>query len=237
MFIANSLQSTIKPSTFEPLNNGIWYYNFNINKKTIDTVDNELNPIQETVYDFVQVRINGHPTVSKCISEILKVYRDEDNTSLYDLLLSEGSNDQISDIKYSIKTDFGKVPKKSLLELSKEKVLRKIIEYDTSLNVNSFNLNGLSVWLDKDTRVGLMNSINIEKNSGKLESTLWFNGIKLIINCDEAIKMLSALELYALKCFNKTAEHKKTINSLTTLDEVENYNYKEGYPEKLNFSI
>jgi hypothetical protein len=56
-----------------------------------------------------------------------------------------------------------------------------------------------------------MNSLSIEKSSGKETSTLWFGNIKLTINTDAAIQMLSALELYALECYNKTAEHKLNI--------------------------
>lgn len=237
MFIAYKIQSNIKPKPLESLNNGIWYYNFNITSEVINTVDMEMRPVEQTIYKFVQVRINGVPTISKCFDAILKSYEDENKTTLYDVLLSEGSNDQIEDIKYMIKVDFGKAEEKSPLDIAKEKVIREIDNYDTSIEVNSFKLNGISVWLDKDTRVGLMNSINIEKAVGKSESTLWLNGIKLVVNCDAAIKMLSALELYALNCFNKTAEHKKSVNSLTKVNEVQKYNYKTGYPEKLDFKI
>jgi hypothetical protein len=48
--------------------------------------------------------------------------------------------------------------------------------------------------------------------------------------------MLSQLELYALSCFNKTAEHKAMVQSLESVEEVESYDYKTGYPEKLNLS-
>ena len=36
------------------------------------------------------------------------------------------------------------------------------------------------VWLDKSTRVGLINSLTIEKNAGKEISTLWFGNLKRI---------------------------------------------------------
>lgn len=94
----------------------------------------------------------------------------------------------------------------------------------------------MQVWLDKDTRVGLMNSINIEKAAGRETTTLWLNNINLTIECDMAIQMLSALELYALACYNKTAEHKNTISNLETIQEVNDYDYTIGYPEKLNLS-
>ena len=82
-----------------------------------------------------------------------------------------------------------------------------------------------------------MNSLTIEKNAGKEESTLWFNNICVTINCDAAIQMLSALELYALNCYNVTAQHKKTVEELTNVEDVINYDYTVGYPTKLNFNI
>ena len=53
------------------------------------------------------------------------------------------------------------------LEAVKNRKLAEIDEYDTSDNVNVLYLNGMKVWLDKDTRVGLMNSTNIAKNNNK----------------------------------------------------------------------
>ena len=37
MFTATKIKSTIKPAKFEPLNNGIWYYNYDIVEKTVMT--------------------------------------------------------------------------------------------------------------------------------------------------------------------------------------------------------
>ena len=122
------------------------------------------------------------------------------------------------------------------LEDSKRDKIKEIELYDSSEDVNSFKLNGVDVWLDKSTRVGLMNSTQIEKSAGHETTTLWLGGISLTINCDLAIQMLSQLELYALSCFNKTAEHKAMVQSLESVEEVESYDYKTGYPEKLNLS-
>ena len=122
------------------------------------------------------------------------------------------------------------------LDEVKAEVLAKIDAYDTSSTVNSFNLNGLPVWLDKDTRVGLMNSTQIEKAAGHETTTLWLGSVSLVINCDLAIQMLSALELYALECYNKTAEHKANVGKLMSIEEVEAYDYTAGYPEKLDLN-
>lgn len=237
MFKASKIESTIKPASFESLNNGVWYYNYDIVSKTVETTSMEGETVEETKYYYVQVRISGEPTLSKCYEAILKVYKDENNTSLYDSLLTEGANDQIEDINYNVKVDFNMAPEKSPLEKAKEEVTRAIEQYDTSDNVNSFSLNGVKVWLPKETRVGLMNSTTIEKNSGKEESTMWFNGICITVNCDAAIQMLSSLELYALACYNKTAEHKLAVSQLTEVSEVKAYDYTVGYPDKLSFTI
>ena len=52
------------------------------------------------------------------------------------------------------------------LEEAKEMLLTEIDDYDTSSTINGFMLNGLLVWLDKATRVGLMNSTTIERDLG-----------------------------------------------------------------------
>lgn len=89
----------------------------------------------------------------------------------------------IADIKYKVKLDFGLVEEKNPLEEAKKRILKEIDNYDTSDSVNSFYLNGTKVWLDKNTRVGLQNSIAIEKENGRSETTLWFNGSKIIVGC------------------------------------------------------
>ena len=117
------------------------------------------------------------------------------------------------------------------------KKVEEITTYDKSDKVNGFILNGLLVWLDKATRVGLMNSTTIAKAAGQETTTLWLKGIKLVVDCDKAIQLLSALEMYALECFNVTASHKAAVNELTTIEEVEVYDYKAGYPKMLEMSV
>ncbi len=123
------------------------------------------------------------------------------------------------------------------LEQAKSEKIAEITAYDTSDKVNGFMLNGLLVWLDKATRVGLMNSTNIAKAAGQQTTTLWLKGIKLVVDCDKAIRLLSALEMYALECFNVTASHKAAVGWLMSLEEVEAYDYKTGYPKMLEMNV
>ena len=123
------------------------------------------------------------------------------------------------------------------LEQVKADKIAEITAYDTSSSVNGFMLNGLLVWLDKATRVGLMNSTTIAKAAGQQTTTLWLGGLKLVVDCDKAIQLLSALEMYALECFNVTASHKAAVSELTTIEEVIAYNYRTGYPKMLEMSV
>lgn len=123
------------------------------------------------------------------------------------------------------------------LKAAKKAVVAEIEAYDASSAVNGFTLNGSLVWLDKATRVGLMNSTNIAKATGSATTTLWLGGARMVVPCDKAIQLLSALEMYALGCFNVTASHKAAVEALTTIDEVLAYDYTQGYPEQLKMEV
>ena len=165
--------------------------------------------------------LSGH-TFSK------ELYARVDSTFLdYTIVTSEEKNKAENSCKYEGKT----------LKEAKETCLNEIEEYDVSSSVNGFILNGMLVWLDKATRVGLMNSTTIAKAAGKQTTTLWLGGLKLVVDCDKAIQLLSALEMYALECFNVTASHKQAVSELTTIEEVEAYDYKAGYPKMLEMSV
>lgn len=125
----------------------------------------------------------------------------------------------------------------ALLTAAQREVLSAIETYDASDSVNAFMLNGQRVWLDKATRVGLMNSTTIAKAMGQATTTLWLGEAKLVVDCDKAIQLLSALEMYALECFNVTAAHKKAVTEMTTLEDVLGYDYTGGYPQKLTMEV
>ena len=131
----------------------------------------------------------------------------------------------------------GMTSEAALTAAAQKMVLAEIEKHDTSPSVNGFMLNGLRVWLNKDTRVGLMNSTSIAKAMGKTTTTLWFGGMQIEVNCDKAIGLLSALEMYALECFNVTAAHKKAVAEMNTVEEVLGYDYTKGYPAVLEMSV
>ena len=123
------------------------------------------------------------------------------------------------------------------LAQAKREKTAEIDAYDTSSAVNGFMLNGATVWLDKSTRVGLMNSTTITKAMGQPTTTLWLGESKMEVPCDTAIQLLSALEMYALECFNVTAAHKKAVSELNSIEEVEKYDITAGYPAQLKMEV
>ena len=108
--------------------------------------------------------------------------------------------------------------------------------YDSSDMVNQFSIDNVFGWLNKSTRVGLMNSINIEKEAGRSETSIWIGDTKFVLSIERAIDMLQQLELYALACFETTQKHTKAIQQLETKEEIEAYDFKTGYPGKLSFA-
>jgi hypothetical protein len=153
-------------------------------------------------------------------------YRDGDNTF----------NVETFKAKY-IETTKSKSEEVTALQLIKEAKIADLESFDSSDNINCFYLNGMPVWLDKDTRVGVMNSTRIQKDLGYQNTTFWIGTFKIEVPCDLAIQLLSSIEVYAMNCFNKTAEHKKTIGELTSISEVVKYDFEKGYPDKLNITI
>lgn len=125
----------------------------------------------------------------------------------------------------------------AVLAAAKSELETAITDYDSSSSVNAFKLNGIQVWLDKATRVGLMNSTTIAKSMGQQKTTLWLGSYQLEVDCDKAIQLLSALEMYALECFNVTAAHKKAVSELDNIEAVLTYDYKSCYPEKLKMEV
>lgn len=119
----------------------------------------------------------------------------------------------------------------------KELLLSLQTEYDNSAEVNSFYLNGKRVWLDKATRVGLFNILNIEKASNTETTTLWFNNNSIEIQVDKAIALLTMVEKYAKQCFDNTQKHYIEIKQLESIEDCLQYDITTGYPDILNITL
>lgn len=123
------------------------------------------------------------------------------------------------------------------LGMEKNVKLQEITEYDVSDNVNVFEFEGVTTWLNKETRVGLVNSITIEKTAHKETTTLYLNDVAYTIPVDVALSMLSELELYAIGCYRTTEEHKAAVLAETVIENVTNFDITADYPPHPVFTL
>lgn len=120
------------------------------------------------------------------------------------------------------------------IEVLKNILLEKISLYDNSENVNAFILGKDIFWLDKATRVGL----SLLFNSSEDDMISLATDKKIIeLPLEKAKEFLKKLEVYAGKCYLQTAKHKQNVSYLRTIEDIYNYNYTAGYPEKLILNV
>ena len=110
---------------------------------------------------------------------------------------------------------------------------QKINLYDTSIEVNSFLIGENKFWLDKATRVGLMHLANCSTDNIQLV----LGEQILTIPVDAAKNFLQQLEVYAGQCYLQTQKHLIAIKDLKTIEDIVNYDYTKGYPEKIKFEL
>jgi hypothetical protein len=91
------------------------------------------------------------------------------------------------------------------------------------------------MWLDKATRVGLKLRFETEIEDGETETTLWYNGVAFPLEINMAVKMLHAIEKYASRCYDNTQRHIGCVKQLENIEDIQNYDYRSGYPDKLHF--
>lgn len=123
------------------------------------------------------------------------------------------------------------------LAVTKMTKLEELERFDESFEVNSFKVNGNSMWLDKTVRVSLLQTSAMLEQGGTDEIDLWADFGKMTLKIAVLKQLIYAIELYAKSCYDVTAQHKFNIKSLTTQEDVYAYDFKTGYPEKLNFSL
>ena len=128
-----------------------------------------------------------------------------------------------------------KISEENMLKTEKINLKDMIERYDSSEDVNIFYVNDTPIWLDKATRSGLMLRFQAEIASGKTNTSLWYNGIDFTLTLDIAVQMLYAIEIYASECYDNTQRHLAEVDNITDPEDIKQYDYKAGYPEKLSF--
>lgn len=133
-----------------------------------------------------------------------------------------------------------------LLERAKQAKLMEIEEYDRSSSVNGFEVvipsgegedTVMEAWIDRETRADYKNSLDAAELLGRTEVTPVFNGIPLTLPVSLAKMALAQIQIYANQCYNVTEQHKAAVAQLQTIQEVEDFDITEDYPEKLQFEV
>ncbi|MCH5241805.1 MAG: hypothetical protein J1F67_05205 [Muribaculaceae bacterium] len=124
------------------------------------------------------------------------------------------------------------------LEEAKQEKIWQIAAYDTSSEVDSFTINkAIVAWLDPNTRADYKQSIEAAKLLGEENVTFFINGNEFTVPTNLAEFMLAQIQLYANRSYCVTERHKLNVEALESVEDVDSYDYKTGYPEKLNFDI
>lgn len=113
-----------------------------------------------------------------------------------------------------------------------------ISEYDSSSEVNGFTLNGTTMWLDKQTRTSLMQTVSAGEEDG--ETTLWSGTIPPVsFSMKNSVlkQILTELETYAKATYDVTQTHKATVCALNTAEEVLSFDIRADYPNLLTFDL
>lgn len=130
------------------------------------------------------------------------------------------------------------VPSDEVVKAREDKIA-KIDAYDKSRDVEWFIVDGVGMWYDAPKRVTIRNLVESSIKEGRDTITLWTEEEPIIpieVPCEMALALLAKLEVYAGDCLANTQKHKAAVNALTSVEEIEVYDYKTGYPDKLNLS-
>lgn len=109
-------------------------------------------------------------------------------------------------------------------------ILRKKNQiYRKSLDVRAFLYKGKNYWISKEDRASLWNISN--SVVGNVDLVVG-NDI-LNMSALQLKSFLLKLENHAYKCYVNETKHLQCIDKLSTPEEIINYDYTTGYPEKI----
>lgn len=124
-----------------------------------------------------------------------------------------------------------------LLQEAKDAKIAEINVYDESDNVNCIIVNGIRLWIPAEQRAILKTSVEAYKALGIDTISKVWEGLEYTASADSWLYMINTVEVYASECFNTTARHINAVNSLSTIQDVEDYDYTLNYPAIPEFTI
>lgn len=117
----------------------------------------------------------------------------------------------------------------------KAQKIAEITAYDSSDAVNALAYKGVRTWLTAEIRNSYLTSIQAAELLGEKNITFDIGGQSVTLDIQSAKIMLAKLQRYADACYLVTSTHKADVGALTTIEDVTDYDYKDGYPDHLIF--
>lgn len=130
-----------------------------------------------------------------------------------------------------------------LLEQARVEKLMEIESYDSSSDVNEclihYQGETIPYWADKTTRTTLKEAVRdcIAVGIETYRLDLRDYGVSIDIDCELMLGMLQELEVYAIRCYNKTTDHIYAVKAMDSIEDIQSYDYQSDYPSKLEFSV
>ena len=219
--------------TYDPLPDGRALVYFNEVEATETDTHEDGSEETRTVWRYSWT-IAENASREAIISALVRVRYSADD----ELALSRQKDAKIAEFNaYNAYAEWCKAYAKRILEgdtieVAKALKIAELKAYDASDAVNSFSIDGKQQpWIAPDERANFLNTIQGERRIGG--TTVNFQGITLPLDIAENI--LDRINRYARQCWEQTEYHKAAINALTSIEAVDEYDFTQGYPEKLNF--
>ena len=165
---------------------------------------------------------------------------EKDGMSTYNPTVGMALADGWTEITVADNAD---MDEKKLLARSKRSRLIELRNHDESFEVNDCIIvkdgRELHYWAGKTDRDSLKGALKDYMSLGHTEYRLDFRelGVYIWIPCEKLLQILAILEVYASKCYNKTTDHEFAIKACTTIEEVDTYNFRTGYPDIPKFEL
>lgn len=113
----------------------------------------------------------------------------------------------------------------------------EIDEYSRSPAVKTYLLNGVEGWETSEDRNSISKAASDKAAIGRTTYTLYHGGVGFPLTPSEVIATLAKVEVYASDCYDVTEQHKRYVDTLLNIQEVKDYDYTVGYPEKLHLNV
>lgn len=122
------------------------------------------------------------------------------------------------------------------LNRNKNSKKHEVQMYHDSNDVKGFSINGKAHSVDTETLNKMTFRVMAELAMNINKTTLWFNGKAYNFKTKDAMDLLYQLQIYFGNCFDVTNEHKNNIDNLDSEEEVDGYDYRSGYPQKVDIN-